>query len=162
MLVVKVHPEIVTKYQRLPLENTKDLDELWEQRYEDIRNLEQFAHRNGTRIVKFFLNLSKEEQRKRFLDRINVPEKNWKFAEGDVKERGYWDDYMKAYETAINETAAPHAPWYIIPANDKKNMRLIVGQVVLEEMKKMNLHYPKVSDERREELKKFREMLSGE
>ena len=159
VLVVKVHPKILLKYQRVPKEHTQDLDKVWLQRYEDIRNLEQYAHRNGIHVVKFFLHLSKEEQRKRFLDRIETPAKNWKFSAGDVEERKYWDSYMDAYETAINETAKPHAPWYVIPADDKKNMRLIVSQVVLEQMQALDMHYPKMEKERLEELEGFREML---
>lgn len=160
VLVVRVHPKILTKYQRIPAAFTQKPDEVWQQRYEDIRNLEQYAHRNGIQVAKFFLNVSKEEQKNRFLARIDTPSKNWKFAEGDVKERGYWDDYMRAYEDAINATAAPHAPWYVVPADDKKNMRLIVSQLVLHEMRKLEIHYPKVDDERRAELQKFRELLS--
>ena len=162
VLVVKVHPKIVTDYQRIPKSLTLDLDALWQQRYEDIRNLELYASRNGITVVKFFLNISRDEQRDRFLARLNTPEKNWKFAEGDVKERGYWNDYMKAYEEAINATAAPHAPWYAIPADDKKNMRLIVSQVILHHMKKMDMHYPTVSEERKAEFDKFREMLEND
>ena len=160
VLVVRVHPEIMTKYQRIPAEFTQNVEEVWQQRYEDIRNLELYAYRNGIRILKFFLNISKEEQRKRFLARIETPSKNWKFSEGDVEERGYWDDYMQAYEDMINATARPHAPWIVVPADDKKNMRLIVSEIILHHMKQMDMHYPKVSDERRAELQKFRELLS--
>ena len=160
VLVVRVHPKILTEYQRIPAAFTENLDQVWKQRYEDIRNLELYAHRNGIQVAKFFLNVSKEEQRDRFLARIDTPSKNWKFSEGDVKERGYWDDYMRAYEDAINATAAPHAPWYVVPADDKKNMRLIVSQIVLHEMRKLDIHYPKVDDERRAELQNFREMLA--
>ncbi|MEL6652991.1 MAG: PPK2 family polyphosphate kinase, partial [Bacteroidota bacterium] len=109
VLVVKVHPQIVTKYQRIPKAYTADMDQLWQDRYEDIRNLEQYASRNGIHVVKFFLHVSKEEQRQRFLARIEEPAKNWKFSEADVKERGYWDQYQQAYEEMIQATAAPHA-----------------------------------------------------
>ena len=162
VLVVKVHPKIVTDYQRIPKNLTIDLDKLWQQRYEDIRNLELYASRNGIHVVKFFLNISRDEQRDRFLARLNTPEKNWKFAEGDVKERGYWNDYMKAYEEAINETAAPHAPWYVIPADDKNNMRLIVAQVILKHLKELDMKFPEVSEERIAEFEKFREMLEND
>ena len=159
VLVVRVHPEIVTKYQRIPEEFKNNLDLLWQQRYEDIRNFEQYAWRNGTRIMKFFLNLSNEEQRQRFLARIDTPSKNWKFSDADVKERGYWGDYMRAYENAINATATPHAPWYVVPADDKKNMRLIVTQLILDEMRKMDLAYPKLSDDQRTKLQEARAQL---
>jgi len=159
VLVVKVHPEIVMKYQRLPEEC---LDEVWKGRYQSIREHEAHLVRNGTRVLKFFLNLSKEEQCDRFVARIDEPEKNWKFSEGDVKERGFWDDYQKAYEEAINATATKEAPWYVIPADDKKNMRLIVSQIIREEMESFEMSYPEVSDERRAEMKGFREKLTGE
>jgi PPK2 family polyphosphate:nucleotide phosphotransferase len=159
VLVVRVHSKILTDYQRIPKEHTQDLDQVWEERFEDIRNLEKYAHRNGIHVLKFFLNISKEEQRDRFLARIDTPSKNWKFSEGDVKERGYWDDYMRCYEAAINATAAPHAPWYVIPADDKKNMRLMVSQVILDKLNAMEMHYPKVDEERKAELEQYREVL---
>jgi len=156
VLVVKVHPEIATKYQRLPAES---LENLWEGRYASIREHEAHLARNGTRILKFFLNIGKDEQRDRFVARIDEPEKNWKFSEGDVKERGFWDDYQKAYEEAINETASPEAPWYVIPANDKKNMRLIVSKIIREELESLDMSYPEVNEDRRGELALFRENL---
>lgn len=159
VLVVKVHPEIVTKYQRLPEEN---LDEIWKGRYASIRDHEAHLVRNGTRILKFFLNLSKDEQRDRFVARIDEQEKNWKFNEGDVKERGYWDDYQVAYQDAINESATPEAPWYVIPADDKKNMRIMVSEVIKKEMESMDMEYPEVSDERRAELQGYRAQLMEE
>lgn len=159
VLVVKVHPEMVKKFQQLPKEN---LDEIWKGRYQSIRDHEAHLVRNGTRVLKFFLNLSKQEQGRRFVARIDEPEKNWKFSEGDVKERGFWEDYQKAYEEAINETATPEAPWYVIPADDKKNMRLIVSQIIREEMESMEMSYPDVSDERRAEMQGFRDKLTGE
>lgn len=162
VLVVKVHPEILLNYQRVPKEHTQDLDEVWQNRYEDIRNLELYAQRNGIHVVKFFLHLSKEEQRQRFLDRIDTPSKNWKFSTADVEERQYWESYMEAYQLAINSTAKPHAPWYVIPADDKKNMRLIVCQVVLEHLQSLDIHYPQMEKERREELETFRKMLEKE
>jgi PPK2 family polyphosphate:nucleotide phosphotransferase len=159
VLVVRVHPEILTKYQRLPAELIHDPELVWQQRYAAIRDFERYLYHNGTRVIKFFLNLSKDEQRDRFLDRIEEPDKNWKFSEGDVKERAYWQDYMHAYEQAINATASQYAPWYVIPANDKKNMRLIVSQVILDHMRKLDMCYPEVSDARREELQSYRAQL---
>ncbi|MEZ4684724.1 MAG: hypothetical protein R3B47_01215 [Bacteroidia bacterium] len=162
VLVVRVHPEILTKYQRIPKGFTKDVNAVWQQRFEDMRNFEQYMHRNGTHVVKFFLNLSRDEQRNRFISRIDEQSKNWKFSEGDVAEREFWNSYMHAYEEAINATATPHAPWYVIPADDKKNMRLIVAQCVLHEMEKMDTFYPEVSDDRRAELEGYREALSSD
>ena len=162
VLVVKVHPKIATDYQRIPREYTTDLDSLFEKRYEDISNFEMYAHRQGIRVLKFFLNISKEEQRQRFLARIDEQSKNWKFSEADVKERGYWDDYMKAYEAAINATAKPFAPWHVIPADDKKNMRLMISQIILNELRSMDMHYPKVDDERKAALQEYRKMLEEE
>jgi len=159
VLVVRVHPQILTDVQKLPRELTKDPDEVWQQRYQSIRNLEHHLTLNGTMVLKFFLNVSRDEQRKRFLDRIDEPEKNWKFSEDDIKERGYWDDYMRAYEDAINATAVPDAPWFVIPADDKRNMQLIVSQIVLERLRGLDLRYPVVGDDRREELKRYRAML---
>jgi PPK2 family polyphosphate:nucleotide phosphotransferase len=159
VLVVRVHPQILTEAQKLPRELTVDLDRVWKHRYESIRDFERHLARNGTLVLKFFLNVSRDEQRKRFLARIDEPEKNWKFSEGDVKERGHWDAYMRAYEDAINATATPAAPWFVVPADDKRNMQLIVSQIVLERLAGLDLHYPQVGDARREELKHFREML---
>ena len=159
VLVVRVHPEILTKYQRIPKEHINNPEQVWQERYEDIRNLEQYAYRNGIRVVKFFLNISREEQRDRFIARIDTPAKNWKFSEGDVKERALWPKYMEAYEDAINATAKGHAPWYVIPADDKKNMRLIVSEVILHHMRGLDMHYPKVDAERKAEFQKYKEML---
>jgi len=159
VLVVRVHPQILTQSQKLPRELTEDLDRVWAERYQSIRDLERHRASNGTVVLKFFLNVSRDEQRKRFLDRIDEPEKNWKFSEDDVKERGFWDDYMRAYEEAINATATHHAPWFVIPADDKRNMQLIVSHIVVERLKTLDLHYPEVSDARRDEFKHYREML---
>lgn len=155
VLVVKVHPEIVTNVQRLPHELTENMYNFWEQRYQDIGNFESYLYHNGIRVVKFFLNVSKKEQAERLIARIDDPDKNWKFEEGDVKEREFWDDYQQAYEEAINATAAETAPWYVIPADDKKNMRLIVGQIIAEELKKMDMKYPESDEKRHEELQGF-------
>jgi PPK2 family polyphosphate:nucleotide phosphotransferase len=148
LLVVKVHPEILTNSQRIPHEFTKDLDKVWEQRYDDIRNYEKYLAHNGTIILKFYLNVSKKVQAERLIERIEDPTKNWKFEEGDVKEREYWKEYQKAYQEMINQTAAKNAPWYVIPADDKKNMRLIITTIILEKMKDLKMEYP-VSDEAR-------------
>lgn len=155
VLVVKVHPEILTQSQKLPVELTKDLDKVWKQRYQDIANFEKYLYHNGIRVVKFFLNVSQQEQGKQLIERIEDPAKNWKFEEGDIKERAYWHEYMKAYEDAINATATEKAPWYVVPADDKKNMRLIVGQILIEELKKMNMSYPETTPERQTTLKKL-------
>ena len=162
VLVVRVHEKILTEYQKVPDEFIQDIPAVWDQRLEDIRNFEKFLHRNGTRVVKFFLNLSKEEQKNRFLARLNTPSKNWKFEEGDLKERQYWDDYQSCYEDAINATATDDSPWYVIPADDKKNMRLMVAQAIEDEMSKLDISYPSVNEERKAEFDKFREMLNNE
>jgi PPK2 family polyphosphate:nucleotide phosphotransferase len=159
VLVVKVHPEILHSSQKLPAECFKDIGKLWKRRYESICDFEKHLWRNGTKVLKFFLNVSRDEQRQRFLDRIDEPEKNWKFSEGDVAERQFWNDYQQAYEKAINETATKDAPWFVIPADDKKNMRLIVAQIVLEQLKSLKMEYPEVDDDRLRELKRYREML---
>lgn len=159
VLVCRVHPELVTKYQKIPGEHTRDLDALFASRFEAIRSLERYNSDNGTVTLKFFLNLSRGEQRKRFLSRIDEPEKNWKFSEADLKERGFWDDYQRAFEHMINETATPHAPWYVVPADDKKNMRLIVASAVLKALNEMNMCYPTVSKARRKLLREYRKQL---
>lgn len=140
VLAVRVHPELL-KLQRLHDMPAK-LDRLWQQRYESIRDYEKHLVRNGTVILKFWLNVSKEEQRARFLARLAEPEKNWKFNGGDVGERAYWRDYMQAYEDALNATSRPHAPWYAIPADSKSFMRMTVAEIVLDTLKKMKLQYP--------------------
>ena len=162
VLVVRVHPEIVTTCQQVPKEFTRDFDRMWAQRYADIRGMEAYNYHNGMRIVKFFLNLSRDEQARRFISRIDRPEKNWKFEEGDLRERKCWDQYMQAYEDCINATATPECPWYVIPADDKKNMRLIVAQIILKHLKEIDMHYPKVDQERRDELQSFRDQLRQE
>lgn len=159
VLVVKVHPEIAEKYQSLPPES---LEDIWAGRYASIREHEAHLARNGTRVLKFFLNVGKVEQRDRFVARIDEPEKTWKFNAGDVKERGFWDDYQAAYEEAINETATPESPWYVIPADDKKSMRLIVSQIIREELQSLDMSYPEVSAEDRADLAQFRETLMAE
>ncbi|GAB3540177.1 PPK2 family polyphosphate kinase [Spirosoma fluminis] len=155
VLVTKVHPEILTESQRLPDKATEDLDKLFKRRYKAIRHMEKFLHQNGFPTIKFFLHVSKEEQADRLIARIQDPGKNWKFDEGDVKERAFWDDYQKAYEDAINETATGKAPWYVIPADDKKNMRLLVGRILIEELEKLPIKEPEPDQERFNELQKL-------
>lgn len=162
VLVTKVHPELLTESQRLPENETDDLDKLFKHRYEAIRDMEKYLFRNGFPTVKFFLHVSKKEQADRLIDRIEDPAKNWKFDEGDVKERGFWDDYQRAYEDAINETAANHAPWYVIPADDKKNMRLLVGRVLIDELKKLPIAEPDPDKQRFAELQKLIPVIRGQ
>jgi len=159
VLVCRVHPEIITEYQKMPGSDTRDLDVLFQDRYEAIRAFERYAADNGTMIVKFFLNISRDEQRDRFLSRIDEPHKNWKFSKGDIEERAFWDDYQTAFEDAINETSAPYAPWFVVPADDKKTMRLIVAEAVLDALQQMDMEYPSVSAERANELKAYRSQL---
>lgn len=155
VLVTKVHPEILTDSQRLPEKATEDLDKLFKHRYEAIRDMEQFLYRNGFPTVKFYLHVSKKEQADRLIARIQDQEKNWKFEEGDVKERDFWDDYQEAYEACINETATDNSPWYVIPADDKKNMRLLVGRIIIEELKKLPISNPEPDEKRFKELQKL-------
>jgi PPK2 family polyphosphate:nucleotide phosphotransferase len=148
-LVVRVHREFLEK-QKLPPELvTKDI---WEERFQDIRHIERYLTRNGVVIRKFFLHVSKKEQKKRFLERIEEPEKHWKFSAADIKERQYWDDYMKAYEDMIQNTATKHAPWYVVPADNKWFTRVVVAAAVIETLASLNLHYPEVSKEKLKEL----------
>jgi PPK2 family polyphosphate:nucleotide phosphotransferase len=148
-LVVRVHREFLEK-QKLPPELvTKDI---WEERFQDIRHIERYLTRNGVVIRKFFLHVSKKEQKKRFLERIEEPEKHWKFSAADIKERQYWDDYMKAYEDMIQNTATKHAPWYVVPADNKWFTRVVVAAAVIETLASLDLHYPEVSKEKLKEL----------
>jgi PPK2 family polyphosphate:nucleotide phosphotransferase len=157
VLVVRVHPEILAS-QRLPDGIAED-DSIWKKRFESIRDHEEHLHRNGTRIVKFFLHVSKQEQAKRLLARIDDPSKNWKASPGDIEERQYWDDYQQAYADAISATSTKHAPWYVIPADDKKTARLLVSQVVVETLQSLDVDYPEVSPERLAELQQCRAEL---
>lgn len=159
VLVARVHPEIMQS-QRLPAE--RKVEGLWKDRFEQIRHFEKYLVENGTIPIKFFLNVSKEEQKKRFLARIDQPEKNWKFALADVRERRFWSDYQKAYEDAITHTSTPHAPWYIVPADNKWFMRIVVAEIIIARMKALKLAYPTVDEKRREELKQVRKVLVGE
>jgi len=159
VLIARVHPEIVTHGQRLPAEFTQDLDLLWNQRYETIRAMEQSHHRNGTRIHKFFLHLSRDEQRKRFLSRLDSPSKNWKFNEGDLKERKLWDRYMEAYEAAMQATSTPESPWHIIPADDKATARLLIATIVRDALKALPMSFPTLTDEQLANLGSYRKLL---
>ena len=154
---MRVHPEIL-RSQRLPDESTTG-GRLWKDRYRSIVDLERHLHRNGTRIVKFFLHLSKGEQRRRFLARIDNPEKNWKFSAADVDERDRWKDYMRAYEECLAATSTAHAPWYVVPADDKENARLIVSQVVLDTLSRLKMRYPAADPARLKELQSMRKRL---
>ncbi|MGA2117051.1 MAG: ADP-polyphosphate phosphotransferase [Bryobacteraceae bacterium] len=158
VLVVRVHPEIL-RGQGLS-EELRDEKTIWDERYRSIVDLESHLYRNGTRTVKIFLHLSKEEQRKRFLDRIDERDKNWKFSLADIHERKYWKRYMKAYEACLSATSTHHAPWYIVPADDKENARLIVSQVVLDTLSGLKMAYPETTAKRRRELKSIRELLA--
>jgi PPK2 family polyphosphate:nucleotide phosphotransferase len=157
VLVVRVHPEIL-RCQGLPDELLGEKS-IWKGRYRSIVDLEEHLHRNGTRIIKFFLHLSKAEQRKRFLERIDEPDKNWKFSLADIHERKYWPHYMKAYEDCLNGTSTHHVPWYVVPADDKDNARLIVSRIVLDALNDLKMSYPKTTAKRRRELKSIRQRL---
>jgi PPK2 family polyphosphate:nucleotide phosphotransferase len=160
VLIVRVHREILNN-EDLPPELV-DKKHFWRDRYRSIVNLEDHLHRNGTRVVKFFLHLSKEEQKKRFLKRIDDPQKNWKFSADDIKERKYWKQYMTAYEECLSATSTHAAPWYIVPADDKENTGLIISRIVLDALEGLKMAYPKTSPERRRELLAIRKQLTKE
>ena len=158
VLIARVHPEILLE------EDIPDAKQhgkgIWHHRYRSILDLERHLSRNGTRIIKFYLHLSKDEQRKRFLERIDQPEKNWKFSAADLKERGFWTQYMAAYEACLSATSTSEAPWYVVPADDKENARLIVSRIVLDTLEALDMAYPVSSDERRDELLAIRRELA--
>ena len=158
VLVVRVHPELL-RSQGLP-EELREEKNIWDERYSSIVDMERHLHRNGTRIVKMFLHLSKEEQRKRFLARIDEADKNWKFSTSDIRERKYWKDYMNVYEACLHATSTHPAPWYIVPADDKENARLIVSRIVLDALEDLKMAYPKTTPKRRAELQTIREQLA--
>jgi PPK2 family polyphosphate:nucleotide phosphotransferase len=160
VLVVRVHPEILQS-QHLP-DDIKKSSDIWNQRFRQIRNWEDSLYENGTHIIKFFLNVSKEEQKKRFLKRIAEPEKNWKFSARDVKEREHWDDYMKAYREAIAGTSTERSPWYIIPADKKWFTRLAVSEVIVRKLESMKLSYPELDNEGKAQLASVKEALQNE
>jgi len=159
VLIVRVHPEILHGEQ-IPHELLEETA-IWDQRFRSIVDLERHLHRNGTRIVKFFLHVSKEEQRKRFLRRIDDADKNWKLSIADIEERKYWNQYMLAYEACLNATSTDLAPWHIVPADDKPNARLIVSGIILDTLRKLKMSYPKAGAARLRELQKIREQLAN-
>ncbi len=158
VLIARVHPEIL-RGEGLP-DDLADEESIWHRRYRSIVDLERHLTRNGTRIIKFFLHLSKEEQRKRFIDRIDKPEKNWKFSSADIEERKFWKDYMSAYEKCLSHTSTKHAPWYVVPADDKLNTRLIVSRILLDAMQELKLSFPTATAARRRELLLLRKTLA--
>ncbi len=160
VLVVRVHPEIL-QLQQLP-KKIKDDKDIWKERFEQIRNFETYLSENGIHVLKFFLNVSKEEQKERFLERINRPEKNWKFSATDAKERGFWDDYMKAYEDAMEKTSTKDAPWFIVPADHKWFTRIVVSNIIIEKMESLKMEYPKVSESHLESLMEAKKLLENE
>ena len=159
VLVVKVHPEYLD-YQKLP--DPASGKDFWEARYAAIRDHELHLARSGTVIIKFWLNVSPEEQKNRFLSRLDEPHKNWKFSAGDVKERGFWKEYMKAYQTALNATSRSWAPWYAIPADDKPFMRMAVAEIIVETLKSLKIDYPDVGEAERAKFDEMRQLLEGE
>ena len=164
VLVARVHPEIL-RAQRLPDETLTDLADqqaFWQERYRSICGLERHLHKNGTRIIKFFLHLSKEEQRKRFLERIERPEKNWKFSQADMAERKFWPQYMAAYQACLSDTSSEHAPWYVVPADDKENARLIISHIMQETLSGLKMAYPQPDPARLADLQAIRAQLLAE
>ncbi|HEX4997766.1 MAG TPA: ADP-polyphosphate phosphotransferase [Terriglobia bacterium] len=160
VLIVRVHPEIL-EAENLPAEVAGDKD-LWENRYRSITDMERHLFRNGTRILKFFLHISRQEQKRRFLKRIDDPTKNWKFSQADLAERERWDDYMEAYEACLGATSADHAPWHVIPADDKKNARLMISSVILDALESLKLEYPRLDRAQTDQLQKLRVTLEKE
>ncbi len=159
VLVVRVHPEFL-QYQKLPY--PIDPNRIWEERFQSIRDHEQHLALNGTIVLKFWLNVSKEEQRQRFLARIEEPEKNWKFSDGDVKERALWDSYMHAYQEALRATSRPWAPWYAVPADNKSYMRACVSEIIVESLRSLELSYPRIGPDQRARLQVMRNRLEAE
>jgi len=157
--VLRVHPELL-EHQKIP--PARIGKEIWERRYRDIRAHERYLNENGVIVRKFYLHLSRSEQKRRFLDRIDDPEKNWKFSASDARERGYWKDYMAAYEDAIRNTATPDCPWYVVPADNKWFTRVVVAAAVIEALASLDLHYPKVSKTKLKELAAVRKTLMAE
>jgi PPK2 family polyphosphate:nucleotide phosphotransferase len=159
VLVVRVHEALLAK-QKLPASLVTE--SIWEERYEDIRNVERYLARNGVALRKFFLHVSKKEQKKRFLARIDEPDKNWKFSLDDARERAYWDDYARAYEDMIRATAADHAPWYVVPADNKWFTRIVVAAAIIDALGSLDLRFPEVDDARKQELRAARAALTDE
>jgi PPK2 family polyphosphate:nucleotide phosphotransferase len=158
VLIVRVHPEIL-QAERLP-DDALDEKSIWRDRFRSIRHLEAHLHRSGTRIIKFFLHISKKEQRKRFLARLDEPDKNWKFNRKDLEEREYWKDYMKAYETCLSATSTTDSPWYAVPADDKRNARLIISEIILDTLRGLKMQYPELTKQQRNELQEIRKLLA--
>jgi PPK2 family polyphosphate:nucleotide phosphotransferase len=156
VLVVRVHEQIL-RAQKLP--EKLITEDIWKERFKDIRNFEKYLYRNGTKVVKFFLNVSKNEQKKRFIERIDNPDKNWKFSTADAKERTFWKDYMKAYEEMIQKTSTKESPWYVVPADNKSFARIVIASAVINALAGMDLEYPEVSKEKVAELKALRQAL---
>lgn len=160
VLIVRVHPEIL-QFSQLP-ETIKNDKNIWKKRFEQIRNFENYLSENGVHVLKFFLNVSKEEQKNRFLARIETPEKNWKFSAGDAKERGFWDDYMRVFEDALQNTSTKNAPWYVVPADKKWFTRTAVSEIIIKKMESLDLQYPEVSKAHRESLLEAKRILESE
>ncbi len=160
VLVVRVHPDILDSEGLPP--SALDEQTVWKGRYRSIADLESHLHRNGTVIVKFFLHVSAEEQRKRFLQRIDAPDKNWKFSLADIEERAFWKQYMQAYGECLSATSTHNSPWYVVPADDKRNTRLIVSQIVVDTLSSLEMTYPKLDSKRRFELQQIRDQLAAE
>jgi PPK2 family polyphosphate:nucleotide phosphotransferase len=160
VLVARVHPEILQN-QKLPPDIKND-ENIWQKRFRQIRNFEDYLVENGIYVLKFFLNVSKEEQKQRFLDRIAEADKHWKFSASDVKERGFWDDYQMAYSEAIENTSTKNAPWYIVPADKKWFTRIAVSEIIIEKLESLDLHYPKVSEEHCKNLLEAKKLLEAE
>lgn len=161
VLIARVHPEIVLSAKLPDIKTVNDINaDFWKRRYRQINDFERYLTENGTVILKFFLNVSKAEQKKRFVERLNDPAKNWKFSSADIKERQFWDEYMKAYGDVLTETSTEIAPWYVIPADNKWFMRYAVGRIICERMKELDLHYPRLSDEELDKLELYKENVS--
>ena len=157
VLIARVHPEILES-QRIP-DKPSDIENIWPQRFKSIVELEQHLHRSGTRVIKFFLHLSKKEQCQRLVARIDKADKNWKFSEADIKERQFWPQYMQAYQACLNASSSKEAPWFVIPADDKKNARLIIANIICSTLESLDMTYPEVSSEREQQLLQFRQQL---
>lgn len=163
VLVAKVHPSIVVQSRLADIKKEEDVNQkFWKRRYEHINNFEKYLADNGTVIIKFFLNLSKGEQEKRFLSRLDEESKNWKFSSADLKERAYWDDYMKAYSDVLTQTSTDYAPWHVIPADNKWFMRYAVSEIICDKMQELKLHYPVLTEEAKADLIKAKAILTGE
>ncbi len=163
VLIARIHPQLVLNQKIYGIDKLEDIDnKFWQKRFRQIRDFEKIQTENGMKMFKFFLHLSKEEQKNRFLRRIRRDDKQWKFNAADLKERGYWDDYQKAYEDVLNETSTAHAPWYVIPADDKPTARLIVAKILLDELKKLHVDFPKLSDEEKAKFESYKQALEKE